>query len=148
MQFGIVHLLCLDHACCRLLSLLMLYCRARGRVVVYNIIISCIMTRIDSSTSCLVSIIIIIMNIRDGSIVFAACRILDEPIDDVVLRRVHDERKDKHDEQYLQRLRALGPAQHPIADPRDPGQNLKDEEDAELHQKQAAEVDDALFEPP
>jgi hypothetical protein len=74
--------------------------------------------------------------------------VLDEIIDDPVLQGVHDERKHEHDEGDLQRRVALGPAQGPVADPCDPGQEGEDGEDAQLHEEQAEEVDDGLFEPP
>lgn len=74
--------------------------------------------------------------------------LLDEGVDDVVLHGVHDEGKDHHAEGNLQALVALGPAQGPVADGGDPGEEDEDEEDAELHGEEAAEVDDGLLEPP
>src|SRR3569833_2626247 len=74
--------------------------------------------------------------------------VLDEAVDDVVLQSVHDVREQHLDEDDLQLLVALGPPQGPVADARDPGQHDGDDEHAYLHADQAADVDDALLEPP
>jgi hypothetical protein len=74
--------------------------------------------------------------------------VLDEPINDPVLQRVHDQREDKHDECDLDGFVAFSPPECPVADPCDPRQELEEEEDAELHAKETEEVDDRLLEPP
>ena len=74
--------------------------------------------------------------------------LLDEGVDDVVLHGVHDEREDHHDESDLELLVALGPAESPVADLGYPRQDEEDDEDADLHAKEADKVDDGLLEPP
>ena len=74
--------------------------------------------------------------------------ILDEPVDDVILQRVHDHREKEHDKEDLHPFIALRPTQRPIPDGHDPGTELEDDEDAELHTEEAEEVDEALTEPP
>lgn len=74
--------------------------------------------------------------------------VLDEGVDDVVLQAVHDEGEDHHDKGNLELLVALGPAEGPVADFGDPRREEEDDEDADLHAEQAAEVNDGLLEPP
>ena len=74
--------------------------------------------------------------------------LLDEGVDDVVLYGVHDEREDHHDEGDLQPRVALCPAQSPVPDLGDPGQDDEDNKDAYLHAKETDEVDDGLLQPP
>ena len=69
-------------------------------------------------------------------------------INDVVLKTIHSHREDEHDECDLQRLATLGPAQGPVADPWQPGQQSEEEPDEELHAHQAGGVDQQLFEEP
>lgn len=75
-------------------------------------------------------------------------RILNETINDPVLKDVHDEWEDQHGESDLQRLAALRPPQGPVADPREPWAHLDDGVDAQLHEEEANEVDEGLLEPP
>lgn len=75
-------------------------------------------------------------------------RVLDEAVDDPVLHGVHDEREDEHDEGDLDGFIAFCPAERPVADPGDPGQELEEDEDAEFHAYETEEIDDALLQPP
>ena len=74
--------------------------------------------------------------------------ILDEGVDDPVLQGVHDEGEDEHDEGDLQGRVAFGPAEGPVANPRQERQGEKEEEDEELHAGQADAVDEELLEVP
>lgn len=74
--------------------------------------------------------------------------VLDKVVDDPVLQRVHDEREDEHDKGDLKCRVAFGPAERPVADPRDPGEQREQHEDAEFHADETEEVDDGLLEPP
>lgn len=85
---------------------------------------------------------------RDHVLAVLGGGVLDEAVDDPVLKRVHDEREDEHDEGDLHGLVAFGPAQGPVADPGDPRQQREEDEDAELHTEEAQEVDERLLEPP
>jgi hypothetical protein len=81
-------------------------------------------------------------------VALAALVVLDEAVDDVVLQDVHRQREDEHDEGDLERLAAFGPAQSPVADPWEPGQQGKEEPDEELHAHQSDGVDEQLLEEP
>lgn len=81
-------------------------------------------------------------------LVLSGLPVLDEGVDDVVLQAVHDEGEDHHDKGNLELLVALGPAEGPVADLGDPRREEEDDEDADLHAEQAAEVNDGLLEPP
>lgn len=74
--------------------------------------------------------------------------LLDKRVDNVVLKTIHDERENHHDKRNLQLLVALGPAEGPVADLGDPRHEDEDDEDANLHAKEAAKVNDGLLQPP
>ena len=78
------------------------------------------------------------------------CRnfLLNEGVDDVVLQGVHDDGEKHHDEDNLQLFVALGPAERPVAYARQPGEQHKEDEYADFHTHEPAEVDNALLEPP
>ena len=72
----------------------------------------------------------------------------NERVDDVILKGVHDEGEEHHDEEDLQLLVALSPTEGPVADVRNPWEQDKDYEDDNLHAKEATEIEQGLFEPP
>jgi hypothetical protein len=74
--------------------------------------------------------------------------LLDVRVDDVVLHRVHDERKQHHDENNLQLLVALGPTQRPVANTGQPWQHDEEDQNTDLHPHKTTKVDEALLEPP
>lgn len=74
--------------------------------------------------------------------------VLDEAINDVVLKRIHNQREEQHDKEDLYGLISFSPSQRPVADLDDPWTDLKYAVDAELHAQKTEKVDQTLLKPP
>ena len=74
--------------------------------------------------------------------------LLDKRVDDIILQPVHDQGEDHHDKCNLQLLIACGPAQCPVSDLGDQGEEDEDNEDANFHAEEPDEVNYGLLEPP